>query len=287
MLSRVRAPAVAGLFYPGSPSELTSALDALLEDAHARAASGPPRAAAKVIVAPHAGYIYSGPIAATAYEALRADASRVRRVILLGPTHRVYVRGLALPGVDALETPLGALRVDAEAVASLAGMPQVVTSAAAHAQEHSLEVHLPFLQRLFGEQLAIVPLAVGEATPEEVADVLERLWGGDETRIVVSTDLSHHLPHARARRVDAETARRIVALASVEPAQACGARPLNGVLEVLRRRGLALELVDLRSSGDTAGGHDAVVGYGAFVAREEGAPSSSGSSSGSSRGASA
>jgi AmmeMemoRadiSam system protein B len=212
--------------------------------------------------------VYSGPIAGSAYEALRTGARAVRRVVLLGPTHRVYVRGLALPEVEAFETPLGTVHLDRDAIASIEDLPQVVTSAAAHAREHALEVQVPFLQRLFGDRFLLVPLAVGEATPEEVAEVLERLWGGDETRLVISSDLSHYLTYGEGRRVDAETARHIEALESVEPDEACGARPLNGLLALARRRGLTIALLDLRSSGDTAGRRDEVVGYGAFAVRE-------------------
>lgn len=264
-MPRIRPPAVAGLFYPGDAVELRATIDGFL--AQARPADAPARVV-KAIVAPHAGYVYSGPIAASAYAALRAGATLVRRVVLLGPTHRVYVRGLALPDVDAFETPLGIVRLDLDAIAALADLPQVVTSAAAHAREHSLEVHVPFLQRLFGDRFLLVPLAVGEASPDEVAEVIERLWGGDETRIVISSDLSHYLPYGEARRADLETARHIEALEPVAPDEACGARPLNGLLALARRRGLTVELLDLRSSGDTAGKCDEVVGYGAFAVRE-------------------
>lgn len=271
MSAHVRQPAVAGTFYPSDREELASGVDELLSDAAARTEHGP---RAKAVIAPHAGHVYSGAIAATAYATLARDRSSVRRVVILGPTHRAYVRGLALAGVEAFETPLGRLEVDLEAVASIADLPQVVTSPSAHAREHSIEVHLPFVQRAFGSHVKIVPLAVGEASPEEVAEVLERLWGGDETRIVISSDLSHFLPYRDAHTVDSATARSIVALRPVRPEEACGARPVNGLLALAARRGLRIELLDLRSSGDTAGGRDEVVGYGAFAVCERvgGAP---------------
>ena len=279
MTTSVRPSVVAGLFYPRDPVELARTVDRLLEQAHQAREPTSAQAVIKGVVAPHAGYVYSGPIAATAYDRLREGAERVRRIVLLGPTHRAYVRGLALAGVEAFQTPLGVIPVDMEAVASIASLPQVVTSPGAHAREHSLEVHLPFLQRVFGREvspgkrewpreLAVVPLAVGEATPAEVAEVLDRLWGGDETRVVVSSDLSHFLGYRDAFRVDQATARRITELEPVEGEHACGARALNGLVALAKRRGLSIELLDLRSSGDTAGSREEVVGYGAFAIRE-------------------
>jgi AmmeMemoRadiSam system protein B/AmmeMemoRadiSam system protein A len=192
-------------------------------------------------------------------------AGRIRRVVLLGPVHRVAVRGLVLPSVERFETPLGTVEVDTDAVALLQGLPQVGVSDRAHAAEHSLEVHLPFLQQVLG-RFALVPLAVGDATPEEVAEVLERLWGGDETLIVVSSDLSHYLPYATARAMDRATAEKMLALApTLDHEQACGATPVNGLLAVARRRGLRAELLDLRNSGDTAGDRGRVVGYAALA----------------------
>lgn len=264
MNTAVRPAAVAGTFYPASPAELAGIVDAFVGDARPLAALPDSERGPKVIVAPHAGYVYSGAVAGTAYAALSAVAPRVRRVVLLGPAHRVAVRGLALPGVAALRTPLGDVVVDGEALRSLAGLPQICTSARAHAQEHSLEVHLPFLQRVLGD-FTVVPLVVGDATPAEVAEVLDRLWGGEETRIVVSSDLSHYLPYEVAHRVDARTAQRIVDAHTVEPDEACGAGPVNGLMVVARRRALRSVLLDLRSSGDTAGPRDQVVGYGAFA----------------------
>lgn len=226
--------------------------------------------APKVIIVPHAGYVYSGPVAASAYARLRQAAHRIRRVVLLGPVHRVPIRGLALPEAQALATPLGVIPVDADAMHAIAHLPQVGVSAAAHALEHSLEVQLPFLQRLLGD-FSIVPLAVGDATPDEVAEVIDALWGGAETLIVISSDLSHYLSYATACDVDGATAQQILALGpgTLTHEQACGATPVNGLLAVARRRRLRSTLLDLRNSGDTAGPRDQVVGYSAFAFYED------------------
>ncbi len=255
-----RPPAVAGMFYPADPGVLAADVDALL-DAADRGAAGVPKA----LIVPHAGYVYSGPVAASAYARIRGASDRIRRVVLLGPTHRVPVRGLALPGVTAFETPLGPVRIDRAACERLRGLPQVVESPSAHRLEHSLEVHLPFLQRLL-QDFELVPLAVGDASAAEVAEVLDALWGGDETLIVISSDLSHYLPYAHARAVDARTADMIVGLrGDISHDQACGGTSVNGLILTVRQRGLAIELVDLRNSGDTAGSRDRVVGYASFV----------------------
>lgn len=216
---------------------------------------------------PHAGYVYSGAIAARAYRLLAPWAEAVgdaARVVLLGPAHRARAVGLVLPAADLLETPLGEVRIDARAVADLTLLPQVFVSSLVHEREHSLEVHLPFLQRMV-PSFSVVPLAVGDATPQEVAEVLDLVWGGEETRIIVSSDLSHYLPYAIAKRVDLKTAEAIERGERLEPEQACGARAVNGLADIARRRGLTIERVDLRSSGDTAGDHAEVVGYGAFA----------------------
>jgi AmmeMemoRadiSam system protein B/AmmeMemoRadiSam system protein A len=259
---RVRAAAVAGMFYPADRGRLAADVDALLAAAARTQADAP---APKAIIAPHAGYVYSGSVAAAAYARLRKASATIRRVVLLGPVHRVPVRGLALPAADAFETPLGRVAIDPAAVSAIRHLPQVTQSAAVHEQEHSLEVHLPFLQRLLSD-FAIVPLAVGDATREEVAGVLDILWGGPETLIVVSSDLSHYLPYEAARRLDTETAAKIVDLRSdIDHRSACGGTPVNGLMLAALRRRLAVELIDLRNSGDTAGGRDRVVGYGSFV----------------------
>ena len=264
--STVRAPAVAGMFYPGESRELARSVAQMLGTA---AHDAPERAAPKALIAPHAGYIYSGPVAASAYALLAPARSRITRVVLLGPTHRVAVRGLALPGCSAFATPLGTVEIDAAAVEMLRALPQVKESAQAHALEHSLEVHVPFLQTVF-EKFTLVPLAVGNASAQEVAGVLEALWGGPETLIVVSSDLSHYLSYGDAQAVDRATAKAILALAAdISHEQACGATPVTGLTHVARARRLKPELIDLRNSGDTAGDKVRVVGYGSFAFYEE------------------
>ena len=262
METLIRRPAVAGMFYPGSPSELARDVQALLQSVAPRAVR---ETAPKAIVAPHAGYVYSGPIAASIYARIAPAAARIRRVVLLGPTHRVAVDGLALPAATHFATPLGDIEIDRDAAAMLADLPQVIVADTPHLQEHSLEVQLPFLQTLL-PQFRLLPLAVGRASAESVAQVIERLWGGDETLIVVSSDLSHYLPYTAAREIDRGTARRVLAGdPSISHDEACGATPLNGLLLAARRHGLQAEMVDLRNSGDTAGDRDRVVGYGGFA----------------------
>jgi AmmeMemoRadiSam system protein B len=258
-----RPTAVAGMFYPGEAAVLHHDVEAML------AATHPKLLVPKAIIAPHAGYIYSGPVAASAYALLAPLAGQVERVILLGPVHRVWVNGLALPGCGQFETPLGLIEIDQSAVRALSALPQVETSAAAHAMEHSLEVQLPFLQTVLGD-FKLVPLAVGGATPEQVAEVLETLWGGDETLIVVSSDLSHFLPYDSARQVDSETVEAILQLSPhLVGDMACGAHPINGLLLAARHKGLTPHLLDLRNSGDTAGDKRRVVGYASFAFTED------------------
>jgi len=260
--SSVRAPAVAGMFYPGESRELAQALMDMLG---AAARDAPERAVPRAIIAPHAGYIYSGPVAASVYALLAPARRSITRVVLLGPTHRVAVRGLALPGCSAFATPLGTVEIDSEAVEALRNLTQVVVSPQAHALEHSLEVHVPFLQTAI-EKFTLVPLAVGDTGAREVAEVLDALWGGPETLIVVSSDLSHYLSYADAQAVDRATAKAILGLATdLSHEQACGATPVMGLTHLARRRGLKPELIDLRNSGDTAGDKNRVVGYGSFA----------------------
>lgn len=267
-MGRIRPTAVAGAFYPAERRALAAQVSALLADAAPRAAEAGDIVAPKAIIAPHAGYVYSGPIAASIYARLAPLRGRVRRVILIGPAHRVWIRGLALPGVAAFASPLGDIEVDTEALALIEGMPQVSVRADAHEHEHCLEVQLPFLQSVLGT-FRLVPLLVGDANSDEVAEVLDALWGGDETLVVVSSDLSHYLTQRAARTLDAATADSIVALQPLQDHhQACGATPINGLIALARRRHMAVEQVDLRNSGDTAGDRARVVGYGAFAFSE-------------------
>lgn len=265
----IRRPAVAGAFYPGSRQVLSrdieTLLDAVAPDTDQAISQAPPKA----IVVPHAGYIYSGQTAASAYARLAAGRKTIKRVILLGPVHRVPVRGLALPGADAFATPLGEIALDKAAIALLAGLKQVVVSPAVHAQEHSLEVQLPFLQSVL-DDFKLVPLAVGDATAAEVAQVLEVLWGGPETIIVVSSDLSHYLPYANARAVDLQTVQSILGMnASLTHSQACGGTPVNGLLLAAGKHHLHPQLLGLCNSGDTAGDRSRVVGYASFIFTEQ------------------
>lgn len=267
---RIRPPAVAGTFYPAAPEVLRATVERLLAEAAEATAEVTPSTSGivKAVIVPHAGYIYSGPIAAVAFRALAAGRRSLRKVVLLGPSHRVPVRGLALAGAEGLATPLGVVAVDREGAGAALRLPQVLVQPEAHAREHALEVELPFLQVLFPEA-EVLPLTVGGASPEEVAEVLEQVWGDGDAAIVVSSDLSHYLSYAEARRADGATARQVLELAGpLDPSQACGAAPINGLLVAARRRGLRPELLDLRSSGDTAGDRDQVVGYGAFAFRE-------------------
>jgi len=265
-MNTIRPAAVAGAFYPGAAQELAREVADLIANAQREPAA---QAVPKAIVAPHAGYIYSGPIAASVYAQLAPARAQIRRVILLGPTHRVAVRGLALPAATGFATPLGVIEIDQDAVTALRDMPQVTENGAAHALEHSLEVQLPFLQTML-EHFTLLPLAVGHATPKEVAEVLDKLWGGPETLIVVSSDLSHYLAYRDAQDVDRTTADAILHLSTdIGHDQACGATPLTGLTLAARQRGLKPSLIDLRNSGDTAGDMSRVVGYGAFAFYDE------------------
>lgn len=255
-----RLPAVAGMFYPDNADVLRQMLQEFLAESEYR---GP---VPKAIIAPHAGYIYSGPIAATAYSSLYPVRDQIRRVILLGPSHRVPLIGLAASTADRFRTPLGSIELDRDAISRILALPQVREMDQAHTLEHSLEVHLPFLQTVL-DNFSLVPLVVGEASPEEVDEVLEMLWGGPETLIVISSDLSHYHDYTTARRMDAHTSRAIESLdtGSIHYDDACGKNPVNGLLVAARKHGLHATTVDLRNSGDTAGPRDQVVGYGAYV----------------------
>jgi AmmeMemoRadiSam system protein B len=252
----VRQPAVAGSFYPADPVTLRDAIDAAFAAARP---SRPDAPVPKALVAPHAGYVYSGAVAASAYARLAPARDRLERVVLLGPAHRVWLEGPAASGHDTWRTPLGDVTVEQP--------PGVPVNDAAHAEEHSLEVHVPFLQVLLGEAFTLVPIVVGRTDASDVAALLDGLWGDDETVVVVSTDLSHYHDHGTAAALDRATAARIAARAADEVGDrdACGVYPLRGLLVAAARRDLDVELLDLRNSGDTAGPHDRVVGYGAFA----------------------
>lgn len=269
-MSRVRPPAVAGSFYPGRPSDLTGAIRQYLEAVLPHETEEiAPENRLKAIIVPHAGYIYSGPVAASAYAILQPLAGEVSRVILLGPAHTVYLRGIAAPRAEVFEVPLGPLAVDLAAIAAIADLPEVVLDDVPHAHEHCLEVQLPFLKMILGH-VSIVPLVVGNVEPATVARVVERLWGGPESLIILSTDLSHYLAYGEAQSRDAMTAAAIEALdgSQLTPEDACGAHALTGFLAAARARRMAIERLDLRNSGDTAGSRDRVVGYGAWILRE-------------------
>ena len=256
----VRAPAVAGMFYPADAGQLRHDVSALLQGAQPALDQTP-----KVLIVPHAGYIYSGPTAASAYKLLQPLRKVIKRVVLFGPAHRVYLEGMAVPGVDAFATPLGEVLLDCAMLAKLAALPGVCTSAIAHRDEHSLEVQLPFLQVVL-EDFQLVPVAVGDCAPAAVAAALDAAWGGPETLIVISSDLSHFLAYAQAQVVDGNTSRKIL---SKQPdltgAEACGAMAVNGLFTASHCADLTITGTDLRNSGDTAGDKTRVVGYGAFV----------------------
>jgi MEMO1 family protein len=258
---KIREPAVAGRFYPDDPVELRRLVNDLL--AQVPPVTGP---APKAIIAPHAGYPYSGPIAASAYAQLAPAREVIRRIILLGPAHYVAVQGLATASAEAFATPLGVVPVDLEALRLVRSLPQVRELDEAHAQEHSLEVQLPFLQVVL-DQFSVLPLAVGDAAPDEVMQVLDLLWGGPETRFVISSDLSHYHELQAARRLDQATAQAIEDLkpAAIGEERACGRISIQGLLQSARRHRLHARTLDLRTSGDTAGPRERVVGYGAFA----------------------
>lgn len=273
-MSSVRPPAVAGLFYPDDPAVLARTVERYLAEAEAFDPKAPERDAAtpnavpRAVIAPHAGFVYSGPTAARAYARLKPLKGKLKRVVIVGPTHRVAIRGLAAPRTEAFQTPLGVVPVDQDARARLASLPQVALADEPHRLEHAIEVQLPFLISVLGT-VPIVPLVAGDATGVEVAQAIDAVWDGNghDTLIVISSDLSHYHDYQTARRMDRVTSDAIEALdaAAIGWDQACGRIPIAGMIEVARARGLGARTVDLRNSGDTAGGKDKVVGYGAYV----------------------
>lgn len=267
-MSFVRAPALAGTFYPATAEALRGQIAAMLNAAPPPAAEAP-----KAIIAPHAGTIYSGPTAALAYARLLPARARITRVVMIGPAHRLAFRGIAASTAESFSTPLGEVPIDRQAIARIAGLPNVGVLDQAHEMEHCIEIHLPFLQMVL-ERFSLVPLVAGQATPEQAAAVFARLWGGEETLLVASSDLSHYHEYGEARRIDAATADAIERLdpAPIGYDQACGRTGVNGLLLLARQQGLRVERVDLRNSGDTAGPRDRVVGYGAWAFYEPSDP---------------
>jgi hypothetical protein len=261
-VGHARAAAVAGTFYPADPARLAHDVDGYVGPG---SADPPPKA----LIAPHAGYVYSGPIAGRAYARLRSARGRVARVVLLGPAHFVALGGLAVSAADRWVTPLGPVEVDDAARRAVLELPDVALADEPHAPEHSLEVHLPFLQRVLGS-FQLVPIVVGRAGPNTVAAVLDTLWGGSETLIVISTDLSHYYDHDTATVLDLRTAAAVVAgrADDIRPEDACGALAVRGLLVAARRHGLRTDLIELGTSADTAGPQDRVVGYGSFALTE-------------------
>ena len=257
---KTRPAAVADMFYPGNANTLRGDVDGYL------AASAYRGMRPKAIIVPHAGYVYSGAVAAQAYAQLRELRDIVHRVILLGPCHRVPLRGLAVPSDDYFQTPLGKVAINTEAIASITRLPLVRVFDVTHEHEHSLEVQLPFLQQTLS-RFSLVPIVVGDASAEEVSEALELLWGGDETLIVISSDLSHYHDYDTARAIDGRTCEAIENLdaKSINVNQVCGRNPLGGLLLSAQQHGLDITTLDLRNSGDTAGSKDRVVGYGAWM----------------------
>ena len=269
-LKGIRPAAVAGQFYPRDPVELRKLVKLLLGNAAPGAGPAP-----KALIVPHAGYVFSGPIAASAYARLAPARDTIKRVVLIGPAHRAAFDGLATVSVSAFATPLGLAPVDAAGLRELASLPDVSVNDRAHANEHSLEVQLPFLQTVLSD-FALVPLLAWQAAPEAISRVLDALWGGPETCIIVSSDLSHYCVPAVAQQLDKATAAAIEALSpeGISEDGACGRRPICGLLQAARSRRLRARALDLRNSGDTGGPRHQVVGYGAFVFEEQRAASS-------------
>ena len=256
----IRNPAVAGQFYEADPAKLRQHLATLLAAGNHLPATG-----ARGLIVPHAGYIYSGPVAAAAYRCLQSGAEDIERVALFGPAHRVYLEGMAVPSTDAFATPLGRVALDRKEIDRIAALPGVCVADEAHREEHSLEVQLPFLQEVLGD-FSLVPVVVGRCAPPIVAAVMDALWQRPGTLLVVSTDLSHFHSYSEARRIDANTCNRVLAREhSLDGEDACGAAALNGLMCTVQGQDLRIELLASCNSGDSGGGRDRVVGYGAFI----------------------
>lgn len=260
-MTHIRPPAMSGRFYPANPADLRAMVSGYLSDASHQKPSIVPKA----IIAPHAGYLASGPIAGSAFKMWQGQMADVQRIVVIGPTHTMAFRGLATVSASAFRTPLGDVPVDQEAIERIRPLPFIHINDHTHAQEHGLEVMLPFLQTI-GQDMTIIPLVVGQATGTEVAQVLETLWGGSETRLIISSDLSHYHNYQTAKQLDQATA---VAITQYQPDKldinhACGYRPVQGLLHLAKESKLVAQTLDLRNSGDTIGSKDRVVGYGAF-----------------------
>lgn len=261
MDEQIRKPAVAGMFYPASADELADTVQHYLAEAEPQPGPVP-----KALIVPHAGYIYSGPVAASAYIQLIPAKFTINRVVLLGPSHRVPLHGLAASSATHFATPLGLIPLDTQSITQISRLPQVTINDEAHAMEHSLEVHLPFLQQVLDE-FSLVPLVVGQSSAEEVHQVIAELWNGPETLVVISSDLSHYHEYSVAKQLDRKTSEAIERLdyQHVNYENACGRDPVNGLLHFAKQIGMKANTIDLRNSGDTAGSHDQVVGYGAYL----------------------
>jgi len=259
-MSNIRQCAVAGMFYPANAAELSAAVDSYLANSDSTDIHP------KAIIAPHAGYVYSGQVAAHAYKALALKKDKIKRIVLLGPSHRVPFHGCALSNANFFETPLGDIPVDQDANAKLIKSGLAKNMDAAHALEHSLEVHLPFLQRALND-FRLVPIVVGDANAEEVSNIIEFFWNDEETYFVISSDLSHFHSYAEAKQLDATTSQAIVDfnIDQISSEQACGCRPVIGLLNSAKKHHLSACILDLKNSGDTGGDKDRVVGYGAYA----------------------
>ncbi len=259
-ISGIRYPAVAGIFYPVDPQELKQILQGFLDEKTIK------QSLPKAMIVPHAGLIYSGSIAASAYAQLQTFAEQITRIVLLGPTHHVAFHGMAFPTAHIFVTPLGNIPIDQQTISSVTHFPFVSISDLAHLQEHSLEVQLPFLQALI-PTFSLVPAVIGESSPQEVGEILEALWGGDETLIIISSDLSHYHGYTEAKQLDKHTSEAIESfhIEAINHHHACGRNAVNGLLLLAKKKHLQVTTVDLRNSGDTAGSKDRVVGYGAYL----------------------
>ena len=257
-----RPPAVAGMFYPGPASELEQSVELYLQQAPVEPLPKRPKA----MIVPHAGYIYSAPVAASAYKLLQPFADEISQVILLGPSHRVPFTGIASSSAEAFDTPLGAIPLNRNSIDRINQLPFVVPYDEAHQQEHSLEVQLPFLQKVLSD-FTLVPLVIGQASDEQVGQLIEYLWDEPGTLFLISSDLSHYLDYDTARQYDFATMKAIEQLEpqKIQYEQACGRTGIAGLLLAAKNHHLKVKTLDIRNSGDTAGSKDQVVGYGSWV----------------------